>query len=172
VQPSTGVERRAEAANALSFELFFEAERRRLFRAIYLMTGSVQEAEEIVQDAFLRIWERWDHVQEMTNPAGYLYRAAMNLSRSRFRRVVRAARIPPSAERDIDPFEAADARDAVVRALAGLAPRQRQALVLTALVDLSADDAADMMRVKASTVRSLAAQAHDAVRNAMEDPDA
>jgi hypothetical protein len=54
----------------LAFEEFFEAERGRLFGAVYLMTGSVEEDEEIVQDAFLAVWERWDRVRGMDRGAG------------------------------------------------------------------------------------------------------
>jgi DNA-directed RNA polymerase specialized sigma24 family protein len=76
----------ATAATAdLTFEEFFETERGRLFGAIYLMTGSVEEAEEIVQDAFLVVWERWDRVRTMERSTGYLYRIAMNRFRSRRR---------------------------------------------------------------------------------------
>lgn len=56
------------------------------------MTGNRQEAEEIMQDAFVAIWERWDRVGPMDDPTGYLYRTAMNRHRSGRRRAARAAR--------------------------------------------------------------------------------
>ena len=171
MQRLTRSQRSERVSGAFAFELFFEAERRSLFSALFLMTGSVQEAEEIAQDAFLKVWERWDRVSEMANPAGYLYRAAMNLSRSRFRRLLRAAKVPFSPERSLDPYGAADARDAVVRTIAGLSPRQRQALVLTDLLDRSTDDAAELMHITPSTIRSLVSEAHKAMRTAMEIED-
>jgi len=82
----------AVAIAPLTFEEFFEVERRGLFGAVYLMTGDVGEAEDIVQDAFLAVWERWDRVREMEHAAGYLYRTAMNGFRSRRRRLACAAR--------------------------------------------------------------------------------
>jgi DNA-directed RNA polymerase specialized sigma24 family protein len=54
MQRSTDTRRLGATSNALEFELFFEAERRDLFRALYLMTGSVHEAEELAQDASKR----------------------------------------------------------------------------------------------------------------------
>jgi RNA polymerase sigma factor (sigma-70 family) len=171
MQRSTASEAIHGASSAQEFELFFEAERRRLYRALYVMTGSAQEAEELAQDAFLRIWERWDRVSVMDDPVGYLYRAAMNLARSRFRRIIRAARVPFSAERSVEPYGAADTRDAVVRALALLSPRQRQAIVLVELLDRSTEDAADLMHVSMSTVRSLTSEAHKVMRAAMESSD-
>jgi hypothetical protein len=49
-----------------AFETFVEDNRRRLFGALCLVTGSRHEAEEIAQDAFLKVWERWDRVSEVT----------------------------------------------------------------------------------------------------------
>ncbi len=54
--------REARVGEPLSFEAFFEDHRSRLFGAMCLVTGNRPEAEEIVQDAFLRLWERWDRV--------------------------------------------------------------------------------------------------------------
>lgn len=160
------------AGGGIAFELFFEAERRRLFRALYLLTGSVQEAEELAQDAFLKVWERWERVGAMEDPVGYLYRVALNLARSRLRRVMRAAKLPFLAERTVEPYGAADARDAVVRAIASLSPRQRQAMVLTDLLDRSTDDTASLMGVSPSTVRTLISEGHKRMRAVMEQNDA
>src|SRR5438093_1207352 len=107
------------------FEDFFERERTRLFGALVLLTRDRHEAEELMQDAFLRLLERWDRVASMDDPAGYLYRTAMNLFRSRRRRaavaVRRAVRPGPRA----DELAAVEENDVAVRALAGLSPRQR-----------------------------------------------
>src|SRR5439155_24342480 len=76
----------------LSFEEFFTAEHRGLYGALVLVTRSSPEAEEVMQDAFLRVWERWDRVAGLDDPVGYLYRTAMNVFRSRRRRVLVALR--------------------------------------------------------------------------------
>jgi RNA polymerase sigma-70 factor, ECF subfamily len=81
------------------------------------------------------------------------------------RRLVRAA--PPS-----DPIEAVDDRDAVVRALGVLTPRQRSALVLTDLFDLTSEEAARALGVRASTVRVLAGRARAALRDEIGGEDA
>jgi DNA-directed RNA polymerase specialized sigma24 family protein len=67
----------AETEAAAAFEDFFEAERRRLYRALCLITGDPGEAEEVAQDAFLHLWERWDRVRDMDHRCGFLYRTAM-----------------------------------------------------------------------------------------------
>src|SRR5439155_170190 len=89
---------------------FFPAEYPRLLRAMYLVTGNRHEAEEITQDAFVRALERWDRVRHADNRAGYLYRIAVNLHRSKLRRLARGARKTAQPSPEADPFEAADDR--------------------------------------------------------------
>ena len=151
-----------------AFEDFFEAERRRLFRALCLMTGDPGEAEEIAQDAFLAVWERWDRVRAMERSTGYLYRTAMNRFRSRRRQLTRAARSTLRPEPPVDPYDTADLRDAVLRALDRLGRRQRAAVVLTDYLGYPSPEAAELLGIKATSVRSLAAQARAAMKQELE----
>lgn len=167
-------ERDAPAAPGVppaSFEAFFEAEHARLLRALYLVTGNVQEAEEVMQDAFLAVWERWDRVGSMEAPAGYLYRTAMNRFRSRLRRATRAARRAVGTAERGDAFAAADERDALARALGALPERQRAAIVVTELLGYGSHEAGRILGVKDVTVRSLASRARVALRDHLEDRD-
>ena len=113
-----------------SFEDFFEREKPGLYRALCLVTRNRHEAEEQTQDAFVRVLERWDRVGAMDDPRGYLYRTAMNGVRSRYRRTVLGAKRTFGITRPDDAMAAVDARDATIRALATLSPRQRAAVVL------------------------------------------
>ena len=72
----------AVTGGSLGFEDFYTSERAELFGAIVMVTRSTGEAEELVQDAFVRVWERWDQVSNHPNPRGYLYRTAFNLDSS------------------------------------------------------------------------------------------
>ncbi|MFN8232398.1 MAG: sigma factor [Actinomycetota bacterium] len=54
----------------LIFEAFYRTEARTLFRRLWLVTGNRAEAEELMQDAFLSVWERWDRVGRMDDPSG------------------------------------------------------------------------------------------------------
>jgi RNA polymerase sigma-70 factor (ECF subfamily) len=150
-----------------SFEDFYHAETDGLFGALVLITGSRFEAEEIAQDAFLAVWQRWDRVGGMENPAGYLYRTAMNAFRRRRRRAALALRRAVGLGHEEDAFAAADTRDAVDRALAGLSRRQRAALVLTDLLEFSSEEAGEALGIKAATVRALASQGRDAMRKTL-----
>lgn len=162
----------AVTETAAAFEEFFEEERTPLFRALCLMTGDPGEAEEIAQDAFLHIWERWDRVSAMDRPAGYLYRSALNGFRSRRRRVARAARTAFVPGRQVDAYEEADLRDSVLRALDKLGRRQRSAVVLTDLLGYDSPEAGRMLGIKATTVRTLAAEARSILRTELEPIDA
>ena len=64
--PSERVEARAR------FDTFFEEEHKRLYKALYFVTGNRQDAEELMQDAFLRLWERWDDIGSIADPTAYV----------------------------------------------------------------------------------------------------
>jgi RNA polymerase sigma-70 factor (ECF subfamily) len=155
-----------------SFETFYDAESRTLFRRLWLVTGNRGEAEELMQDAFLKVWERWEQVGAMEDPVGYLYRTAMNLFRKRYRRALLAIRRTIGLAPSRDDFADADDRDSVRRVLSTLPPRQRAALVLTEMLGFSPVDAGRALGVQASTVRSLSHQGRASFRRAMEVDDA
>jgi RNA polymerase sigma factor (sigma-70 family) len=151
-----------------TFEELFWDEHERLYRALYLIVGNSQEAEELMQDAFVHVLERWDRID---SPAGYLYRSAFNSTRSRFRRLQLAARRTLSIGEPEDPFAAADLRDQVVRSLRELPKRQRAALVLLDLLDYPSAEAAAVLGVTSATVRSLASHARATLKLSMEAED-
>ena len=156
-------------ASTMSFEELFELERDRLFSLLALMTGNRSEAEEIAQDAFVAVWERWDHVRLMDNPEAYLQRTAVNIFRRRYRRAGLLARViaswgPSSAM-------APDAAVVLSEALRALTPRQRAALVLTELLGYSADEAAKALGVKASTIGALKYQGRAAMKRGVNPTD-
>jgi RNA polymerase sigma-70 factor, ECF subfamily len=155
-------------SSTVAFEDFFDAERARLFGALSVMTGNRHEAEEIMQDAFLKLWERWDRVSGMDEPVGFLYRTAMNLYRKRLRRAAVAMRkatnlIPPD-----DALAAVEARDQATRLLRTLTTREREALVLTAYLGYSTEEAGTLLGIKGNTVRVLTARARASLKQTEE----
>ena len=156
--PAERVEGRAR------FDTFFEEERERLFRSLYFVTGNRDDAEELTQEAFLRLWERWDQIDRIDDPTGYLFRVALNGFRMRRRRALTAIRkLVPVAEAP-DAFLEAEMRADVRQLLLGVTPRQRAALVLVDLLGYSSEQAAHILRVRPSTVRALATQGRQALR--------
>ena len=145
----------------LAFEAFYAANERKLFRALYVVTGNRHEAEDLMQTAFCKVWERWDRVGRLDDPTGYLFRTAFNSQRSAARRAVDhvLANLTPPPE----PQDVAEVRDLATRTLDALTTRQRQAVVLTALLGLSRAEAAGIMRIRPSTVRVLVSQARAAL---------
>lgn len=156
--PTERVEARAR------FDEFVEDEHERLYKALYFVTGSREDAEDLSQDAFLALWERWDRIDQIQDPTAYLFRVAMNGFRARRRRAAIALRrlVPVRAERDA--FVEAEMRADVRALLLGLSPRQRAALLLVDLLEYPSEQAARILRVRPSTVRNLASQGRRALR--------
>ena len=156
----------------LTFERFFEQEQDRLLRALSVITGSRREAEDLAQEAFTRVFERWDRVVTMDEPAGYLHRTAMNLFRNQYRRAKVAIGRTIGIGPPHDVFKAVEDRDAATRALGALTARQRAALVLTEALGYSGAEAGAILGIKASTVWALTHQARSALRPTEEVTDA
>ncbi len=127
--------------------VLYEREWPKLLRVAFVLTDSLPTAEEIVQDAFVRL-----HTARApnANPGGYLRTSVVNACRDvhRHRSVVRRTPLP-AAEPTIDEH------DELFDALAALPWRQQTALVLRFHVDLSDADVAVALGCRPSTVRSI-----------------
>jgi RNA polymerase sigma-70 factor (ECF subfamily) len=155
-----------------SFDAFVDEEHVRLFKALYFVTGTREDAEDIAQEAFLKLWERWDRIDTIHDPTAYLFRVALNGFRMRRRRAVIELRnlLPSALERD--DFADAEIRTDVRRLLLGLTPRQRAALMLVDLIGYPSEQAAQVMGVRPSTVRNLLSQGRKHLRSTEEASDA
>ena len=102
------------------FESFVERNHERLYGALCLLTKDRYEADEIAQEAFVRIFERWDRVRRVDDPTAYLFRTAMNVFRKRYRRATLALKRTLSVVPRDDFVERIEAEDLVVRAVAQL----------------------------------------------------
>ena len=152
-----------------SFEIFFRSTHADLFRALCLITGSRDEAEDIAQVAFIRVLERWERVRTMENPPGYLYRVSLNEFRSRRRRALRGIRQALGGGEPDHAFAGVEDRDELVRAFRHLPSQQRASLVLTGLLGYSSEEAGDRLGISPSAVRAHASKARDAIRDRSED---
>ena len=147
------------------FRTFFEDEHRRLFKTLYFVTGDRNDAADLMQDAFMKLWERWDRVEEIADPVAYLFRVALNATRMRSRALRRVALRPLPFAAVTDPFEEVDLREDVGSMLRSLTPRQRAALVLVDLYGYDSTEAGRILGVRPSTVRALATQGRAALRS-------
>jgi RNA polymerase sigma factor (sigma-70 family) len=157
--------------SAPSFEEFFASQNQRLLRALFVLTGSSSDAEEITQDTFVAVWERWDRVSLMEDPVGYLFKAALNRHRSRTRRALRVARRAMRPSHPADWLAQVEHRDALLAALDGLSLRRRTALVLVELLGYGSVDAGRLMGVADSTVRRLVSDAKADLRQRLGEED-
>ena len=135
----------------------------RLVVALAVHCGDRALAEDLAQEALARACRDWSTVSRAASPDAWVFRTAFNLSASWFRRVRTARRSEPllrAVDTSTDPSERLALRAAVAR----LPRRQRQAIVLRYLVDLSITDTAEVMRCAEGTVRALTSQALTALR--------
>jgi len=136
------------------FEGFFEAEYERLLRAMFLVSGDPNEAEDLAQGAMARAFEHWDRVASADSPTAYLYTIALNLHRSAVRRALRPLRSHLPTRLAPDPAEAIHARDEIVTAMTTLPITQREALVLVEWMGMTAEEAGALLGIKAVSVRA------------------
>jgi len=146
------------------FRAFFEYEHRGLLKTLYFVTGDRAEAADVMQDAFVTLWERWDRIDSIDDPRAYLFRIALNGSKMRARAARRASRRAMPLAIVNDPYDDVDVREDVRRMLQSLTPRQRAALVLLDLYGYGSEDAARIMGIRPSTVRALATQGRAVLR--------
>ncbi|WP_344103942.1 SigE family RNA polymerase sigma factor [Myceligenerans crystallogenes] len=143
------------------FVAFVEATSAYLYRTAYLLTGDAYRAEDLVQTAFERTYRAWNRVRD-GEPRAYARRILVNLRTDTWRRTRREVtvdddRLPvPSSD---DRSDDVALRDALVRALSELTPRQRQVIVLRYLHDLTAPQAAEELGCSIGTVKATTSQA-------------
>lgn len=144
-----------------SFEEFFGDHYEPLFRLMYAVTGTRAEADELAQEAMVRVFERWDRVAIMAAPDAYAYRIALNLNRRRLRHLTMRARrlLLLSAPEPMRP----EVPSEVMSALASLSAGQREALLLTEWLGLDAAHAGEVLRISAASVRSRVYRAKTAL---------
>lgn len=152
------------AERAPTFETFFQEQYEAVYGSLCLITRNRHEAEEIAQDAFLKMWERWDQVGAIDDPVAYVHAIAMNAFRRRLRRTAMTVRRTLRVTASDDDIAMVEEQELIVRLLAPLSPRQRAAIVLTDLLDYSSEEAARMLGLRPGAVRSLASRGRAVLR--------
>lgn len=142
---------------SLEFEAWYRYEHPRLSAGLVVVAGSRAIAQEAADEAFVRALERWDRVSAMESPIGWTYRVALNLVKRHHRGRLRERRIvslDESTVEDIGP------PDEIWSHVTQLPPRQREAIVLRYLADLTESKIATAMGVRRGTVSSTLRDAH------------
>lgn len=146
----------------LAFEVFYRSEYAAVVALIGVLTGRDGFAEDIAQEAFLRAHRDWHRIGRMESPEGWVRRVAINLARSRWRRLRAEAtarlRLGSSSPKwHLDEPRDEEFWDEVRR----LPRRQAQAIALKYVDDLSVADIALIMDAAEGTVRALLHQGRE-----------
>jgi RNA polymerase sigma-70 factor (ECF subfamily) len=145
---------------------FLEEEYPRVVAAVAMVSDSRPAAEDAVCEALARAWERSERGERIESLAAWVTTVAMNLSRSRWRRLMAERRArerwdPRSAEPDSD--RAVD----VERALSRLSHRQRQAVVLHYYLGYEVRQVAGLLGISEGTAKSTLHRAREALARAL-----
>ena len=157
ITPSTVLDGRVIAVD---FDEFYRVEYAPMVRLARGLVDTSESAEEIAQDAFAKVFERWDRLDV---PGGYLRTAVVNGARSELRKREVRRRIGPGQLRQV-PAE----RDYLVDALDRLPPKRKTALVLRFYAGLSEREIAETMGVRPGTVKSLVSRGLAELREVIE----
>ncbi len=147
--PSHAAEPAGRVVLIPSFVEFYEQRYAAMVRLAVALSGSSASAEDLVQDAFVRVHARWDRISD---PSAYLRRAVVNACRSAYRRQKHERAVTALHARDA---VASPAPDELFDVLARLPFRQRAALVLRFYDGLSQREIAQVLECRQGTAASL-----------------
>lgn len=152
---------RVSAAEDAGFDALFERERSAMVRVAYLLVGSEQVAEEVVQDAFAAVYVRWDSID---NPGGFLRQCVVNGARSSLRRRSLERR---KAHLVVEEGTARAGRE-LLDALAELPLGWRSVVVLRFYEGMTQEEIADALEMRLGTVKSSLHRGLAKLREALE----
>jgi len=135
-----------------AFENFYRRERDAVLRAVVYALNDRDLAVECIDEAMVRAYERWEELEGGSNPAGWVFRVAVNHGRNRFRRrkVERARAV--DREATVPDVDVPD--PALHRALSALPFDQRAVVVMRFHLDWSMEQMAEALGVAVGTVKS------------------
>jgi RNA polymerase sigma-70 factor, ECF subfamily len=154
------------------FDEFYATHYDDLARTLSIALGDRSAAEEAAQEALTRALRRWRHVRALDRPAAWLYVVAMNHVRDGWRRDRREPRWDQELDTTTtDPSGGVTTALSVREAITTLPPRQREAVVLRYLADLSLTDVAEAMGCAVGTVKATLHHALGSLRIELEEDD-
>lgn len=169
VQVVDTMTRSADAA--ADFDEFYAASSARLVRALHGMTGDLAEAQDVVQEAYARAWQRWSTVSRYELPEAWVRQVAWRLAISRARRAkvglgkMRRHGPPPDV-----PALGPD-RVALLRALSQIPEAQRRAVVLHHVSGLSVAEIATECGVPDGTVKARLSRGRAALASLLTETE-
>jgi RNA polymerase sigma-70 factor (sigma-E family) len=154
-----------------SFVEFAQTARDRLRRTAYLMCGDWDQASDFVQEGLIRVYVRWPKLVKNGGELAYARKAVVSafLDHARRRSSTEIAAEPdPDRATGEDVATQVATREALMRGLAALAPRQRACVVLRYFEDLSVTETAALLGCTEGTVKSQTSRALFSLRSMFE----
>jgi RNA polymerase sigma-70 factor (ECF subfamily) len=152
------------------FDDFYRGSRDRLLGLVYVLTGDVVEAQDAVQEAFIRAWQRWATLSRYDQPEAWVRMVACRIATSRWRSMRRRLRAHTrAAERTTAmPPPGVDTLD-VIAAMRRLPEEQRIAVALHYLVGLPVADVARETSAPVGTVKARLSRGRKALAPLLRD---
>ncbi|GAB3247801.1 RNA polymerase sigma factor [Kineosporia babensis] len=153
-------------------EALFDRYQLRMLRVATVLVGDPAQAEDVVQDAFLAVYNSWDRIRNKDEAVGYLHRSVINTARSRLRRRSVVQRLAGLRHHD-----QISAEDAVLKAqlpgpltaaLAALPRREREVVLLRHYLDLSEKETADALGLRVGSVKGYASRGLAKLRKVLD----
>ena len=165
--------RRVAAGDGVASRILVDRHLRSIVRFAYRMLGDMNEAEDVAQETFLRLWKNASRWEPRAKLSTWLFRVAHNLSvdRLRARRDVAVARLPEHVDPKaavVELMERGERDLAVAQALESLPERQRTAISLVYYEGLSNREAADIMGVQVDALESLLSRGRRNLRKVLQ----
>ena len=144
----------------------------RLCRTAYLMCGDWSRAEDVTQEALLKLYRSWPRLRDRGSIATYSRKVLLSvlidgMRRRSSRELTGADALVADTPEPVDAVAGVEDRMLVVRALGALPPRQRACIVLRFFAQLSVDETAEALDCRPGTVKSQTARGLDALRHAL-----
>lgn len=151
------------------FDDFYQGSVRRVTSYVHAMTGTLGEAEDIVQEAFARAWQHWGKVSGYADPEAWVRTIAFRIHVSTWRKATNRLRAqrrhgPPPEEPELSPDYVA-----VVEALRKIPEAQRRAIALHYVFDLSVEEIAHETGVAVGTVKARLHRGRKAISGHLAD---
>jgi RNA polymerase sigma-70 factor (ECF subfamily) len=158
-------------ADELEFRHIFDMSYRRLVVQLYGVTGDAVEAEDLVQEAFVKGAALGRRFVDLDNPEAWLRTVAINIQRSRWRRLRNFARIRDRVAQPPTDVTTLEDRMDVIEALRALPVGMRDVDALHYLADLDVATVAETLGIPEGTVKSRLSRGREALALALADEE-
>lgn len=165
---------RIKRSDANAFKELFDYYQKGIFNFLYFKLGSVEAAEDILQDAFVKLWENRQQLREEVSIKSYLFTIANNLALNHLRHTkivlkfqLEQKRESPKEETPYRELEKNELNNSLLEAIENLPEKPRVAFMLSRFEDLTYKEVAERLGISVKTVESHIGRALKLLREAL-----